>query len=188
MTDPEPAPTIAVVRPEDLEDPVQREAAMGFERGVQAVQTKNRNPLAPFLATIEGMKKRGVDVDGSELLCDFCERHKIRASKGSGGFPVGAQGRDDGIWSHEEFEVNGNALKHVGNDILVLVLYCALCNARPKAGGLSRVDRAIKSIPKGAKFEDIYHGEAEINRVVRRAYEKGRQREFGEPPKQGAKA
>lgn len=177
MPDPEPAP-VKVLRPEELEDPVQREAAT--RRHAQTAQARGPTEFAGILKIIQTRRQ---NPDRSPVTCDFCDR-KIhlhpdpRLTKISF-FPTGAQARDDGIWTYTAFDSKAEREVRLGLDVLVMVVYCWRCNKKGRVEKHSRVDRAIRTPRAGWKFEDYYNEPGDLGRAIRKAYECGRRREWG---------
>lgn len=172
-----------VWRPEELPEDV-RAAAMLRNPGAT-----RPNAGGVFEGVLRVLRRTGKDADGGELKCDFCAAPiKVRGIKWNGGyFPTGAQARDDGLYSYTAINQETGERRKMGMDVLVMVIYCWRCNRKPKTGGLSRVDKAIRSVKAGWKFEDYMTAPGDLGVAVSRAKEVGRAREYAEGPK-GAKA
>jgi hypothetical protein len=135
----------------------------------------------PILKTV---RRTGKDVTGRPLTCDLCDR-RLKVHGGyrinGGYFPCGAQARDDGLYTWV-----GRDGKRVGSDVICLVFYCWRCNRKPKTGGLSRVDKTIRSVKQTWRFENYIEGEGDLARALRKAMEHGRFVEYGAPTPQQA--
>lgn len=171
-----------VFKPEELPEDVRAAAML-------------RNPAASrpgaggvFEGFIKFIRRKGKDVDGSALECDFCQRAlKVHGIKWNGGyFPTGAQARDDGLYAYSARNLETGETKKLGMDVLVMVIYCWRCSKKPKAGGISRVDKAIRSVRPGWKFEDYAAAPGDLGKAITRAMEKGRKREYADAPKGAA--